>query len=168
MVEAQTVRVEELTIESVATRPSVGHIADHRKLDRRQMHTDLMGAPRIEFEFEESLAPEHLDYLEVGACLSRAGPPDRHLGPVAQRTSDRRFDSPTAGCRPAVDKRPVPPHRLPVLDLGLEGGMRPIAARDDHQATGPPVKPVHDSTALMFRSPRQQITKLVDQGRPGK
>ena len=63
--------MKELALEPELARAPVDRIAGDGEVDRREMHTDLVGPPRLEPHVKERMAREQLDDLEVRDRVAR-------------------------------------------------------------------------------------------------
>ena len=65
MPEAQTVCMQELPLEPEISADPILRVSRDGKLDRGQMHADLMCAPRLQANLEQRMVAQELDRLEV-------------------------------------------------------------------------------------------------------
>ena len=116
---------------------AVDGVADHRQVDRRQVHADLVGPPRLEPHTQQGMRAEQLLHLEVGRRLAwrvRVERPARRILAVA---ADRRVDPPLPGPRPAADERNVNPFEGAVANQVLQPLVRLLGASDGEEAHVP-------------------------------
>src|SRR5438128_1488726 len=134
MLEREARGVEELALEAELVRPAVDRIARDGEVDRREVHPDLMRAPRLEADIEECIPREELHDLEVRNGVPRRLRVERVPQWIAAVAADRCLDPPAAGPRTAHDECAVLPLERAPAHEGLEPPMRLVGARDDHQA----------------------------------
>ena len=151
MGERQPGRVQERTLQphhraQIAGDPPVYTTVDGRRPrvpNRAEVHADLMGAAGGDRHLEQRHA------LQWRAQVTRV---------TALRARRARVDIfwRCAGSRPIAASMRVPPERRPtparrtpfdlaVPELARQLLVRAIVLRDDHQARGPAIEPVHDS-----------------------
>src|SRR6266545_7579604 len=149
MGECEPRRVEELPLEPELARPAVDGVARDRQVDRREMHADLVSPARLELDVEQSVPRKQLDELEVRDSLTGRVRVERMSHRLAAIAADRRLDPAAAGPRPADDERAVVALELAALHELLQAAMSFLRPRDDHQARGVAVEPVHDSGPVL-------------------
>src|SRR6185437_5839698 len=101
---------------------------------------------------------------ETGPRLARACASHRHARAHARVAPDRGVDRPRARGRAPLHQREVLAFDLARGELRLQAPERLLAARDDHQARGVLVQPVHDPGALRLAAAekwRQQLRERV-------
>src|SRR5262245_41752759 len=103
MGELQPRRVEKLASEPMAARRPVLGVARHRVVDRGEMDTDLMGAPRLQARVQEGVRWEALDHLEMRARVARTRAAYRHPGPAAAVPSQGSVDRARAAAQVSLD-----------------------------------------------------------------
>jgi hypothetical protein len=147
MREGQPRRVQELASER-GLRDAVDRVADDRKVDRGQVHPDLVCPTGLEPDSKERVTSQKLLDLEVRRRFTRLVRVERMarwVGPVAP---DRCLDPPAPRARPSADEREVrslelsPPDEVSQAAVGLR---RP---RNHEQAGRVAVESVHDAGPL--------------------
>ncbi len=86
---------------------AVHRVASDGKVDRREMHPDLVRPPGLEPDKEERVPRQKLLELEVRHGRTRRGRVERVAEPVVPVAADRRVDRPAPRPRPAGDEREV-------------------------------------------------------------
>src|SRR5918992_5244951 len=166
MREGEPRSVEELTAQR-RLGDAVDGVTHDRQADRGEMHSNLMRAPRLEVDSEERVAVEQLLDLEVGHRLTRVvrveGLPEgrRAVAP------DRRLDP-----SPSRTRTPLYEGQILTLELALPNQtLEPFVCfggpRNDEQARGVAVEPVHDAGAVRLSPGRSQIEQAVDERSTG-
>jgi hypothetical protein len=113
-----------------------------------QVHADLVGAPRLRPDLETREARDVLDHAPAAHRGARPRRTDGHLEPVRAVTSDRPLDRSFGTLEAPPDDRLVGLLDLAALEGGRERAVRAIRFRDEDQARGPAVEPVHDPGTL--------------------
>src|SRR6266542_4682346 len=140
--------MQELALETQLARPPVDGVARNREVDRGEMDADLVCPAGLELDVEECMAREQLEQLELRHRIARGRSVERTPERIAAVAADRRFDTSTARARPAHDERQVAPLERTVADESLKAPMRLFRTRDDHQAGGLAIEPMHDPGAF--------------------
>src|SRR5919204_257306 len=158
LLEREPCRVQELALEAELLRTSIDRIAGERKIDRREMDTDLVRPSRLEPYVQERMPREELHELEVRHSVARCVGVERVTKRIAPVASDRRLDPPAPRTRAADDEREIMPFELAPPDERQQTLVRLLGTGDDHQARRVPVEPVHDARPLGIaaREPAEQ------------
>ena len=96
----------------------------HGKVDRSEVHADLVRAPGLERDVEERVLRQGLHDLEVRHRLARLVGVERAPRRIAPVAADRRLDPSRAGARMPADEREVAALDLAPPDRLLERGVR--------------------------------------------
>ena len=124
-------------------------IARDRQPHRREVHADLMGAPRLGSHLEQAArtlreAPRH---APRGVRLAASALHDRHALAVARVARDRRIDAPGFARGIAAHERLI--HALDAMPVELRGerAVCVVVLRHHDYARRAAVEPVHDPRA---------------------
>src|SRR5437867_13245524 len=105
MDETEAPRVQRLAMERYPMAATVRGIADERMPERREVHPDLMRAPRLEPARKQCARGEAFAHLVVGD-RGLAGRDDGHRSALDRMAADRRVDA-AAPSQHSVRKREV-------------------------------------------------------------
>src|SRR5919204_5908406 len=115
--------------------------------DGGHVHPDLMGAPGLKMDIEETRRAKRLDGLVVRHTRPPPGD-DREPVVRARMTVDRGVDGATAWVGMALHECGIALVNAAVLEGTLELGIGALALGDDHDTCRPCVKAMHHSLTL--------------------
>ena len=146
----EAVRVQRLVLqpELIAGGRPVDRIADDRVPDRREVHADLVRAPRLEAHGLQRVLRKRLDEPEVRDRRTRADAVDGPARAVLRIAADRRLDPPGQARGAAVHEREVLALDLATAQHPLQRLQRLAVARHDEQARRLAVEAVHPARAV--------------------
>ena len=113
-----------------------------------------MRAAGPEPDLEQRVLGQQLPRLEPRHGLSWCGRVERMPGAVVAIAADRRLDPPAKRTRPAAHERQVLPLERTLPNERLKPRVCLLGLRDDEQARGVAVEPMHDATAFPFPTRR--------------
>ena len=155
--------MEELAAQS-RVRRAVHRVADDRQADRAEVDADLVRPARLEVDPEQRMLAEQLQQLEVRHRVARAVRVQGLAGRVAAVAPERRLDAAFPRAWAAADERRVGPLEAVGLDELLQALVRLVRPRDDEQAGGVAVEPMHDSRPLLVAARCSAGENAVDEG----
>src|SRR5262245_23829923 len=134
--------MEELTLEPQVAGNAVDGIAAHGKLDRGEMHPDLMRPAGLQAHLEQRALAEALARLEPRHRAAGALGVERDSRPVAAVAADRRIDAPGARAEGALNEREIAAVDRALPDQLHERVVRLLRARHHEEARGVAVEAV--------------------------
>jgi hypothetical protein len=138
--------------------------------DGRQMNTDLMGASRIDLQFQKSELAVSAMEPTLDEVVRNGFAPDfltsGHPGPSHAISADFALNRSALPLNGAVDERDVRLAGLPAGELGSQLPMRMVVLGDNHQAAGRFVQAMHDARAefsALLRESFETVEQSVHQ-----
>ncbi len=143
--------------------PTICAVAEHRMLDARHVHADLVGTTRLQSNVQERNTrrvplPAH---AVVG---HRPAPVWDHCAPHHRITTDRSIDRSPRDRKGPLDTGHILTGDGPGLHRPAERSIRTVPACDDQQARCCPVESVHDAPPIRLSNPFE-IGEAVQQPR---
>jgi hypothetical protein len=167
MVEREPRRVEELPLEAEIARDAVERIAGDGKVDRGEMHADLVRTARCKADTQERPLRQELLELEVRHRRTRCGGVERVPEAVVPVAADRRVDRPSPGSGLPHDEPEVLARKRAAPHESLQPLVRPVRACDDEQAGGVAVEAVDDARPILLPTRRSRGGQSVSKRAAG-
>src|SRR5262245_11911814 len=129
-------------------------VAHDRMAERGEMHTNLVGTPRLQMKLEQREVGEPLEHPIAGdRSLAPPGRSDSHLHAVARVAADRYIDNAFGGAHAAVNDGEIAARNGPRGELGHQVVVRGLRLGDHQQTGGVLVEAMHDSGATRSADP---------------
>ena len=149
MLEREAPSMEELPLKAQITRSAVHRITAHGEVDRLEVNTNLVRAPRFQLHVEKGVAPHRLDNVEPGHGLTGRRGVKRVAGAVTPIAAYGCLDAAALRAGLPANKGCVGALDLPQADHLLQTLVGRGRSGDDEQARRVAIKAVHDPGAIV-------------------